>query len=916
MKHLLILATISGTLLCAQGEDIAYLTNNGDDGFAVVNDANHPYGTLRAAVDAVRSGGGTVSVAPGTYELTSTDGVENSPSCFVLDCAVKIVGSTGNPEDVVFKRAANIPCARVFRLCHADAELQSLTVSDGYFKNIAANGANVLVESAGGLVQNCIIANGRGSDSSGEGYGGGNIYLAAGRCSGCVISGGTFGNIRPYGTNVRATGDAVVENCLITGGHDVYHLGNFSGGAVCLGGDAKLINCSVVSNHNYRLGGVVVMSDTAKVVNCVIYGNTVDNEMDNVDNSVDRYDNRVCNGHLSVFTSCATDVDVKTYGQLNETCMSIDETAFVNAEDANWRLSDLSDCRDSGSDYSVAGGVSTVDLDGAARVQGIVDIGCYEHAGEFFVRAEASSYLGLLGESDTITFSVTPYCSTAPVSYEWRFGDGTTQQTTASEIEHQYRTIGRYTVSVVATSGSDTMTFTLADPVVISGLKCSYAVSDAKLIVGDPFIFTMTETTADDEVTYTWTFGDGTTLTTTETEISHAYTQVGSYTVQVSAWSQTTGTYDYAFPDPIEVIQKDLYVSAQSKNPMPPYSSWETAALKPNDAIEAAAKGCIIHIEPGNYAMAGITTRVNKPIVLQGEGEKPADTSLNSYTSNSGSRNMEVSSEGALVRNLQLYGGFCGSSPGGGNLLLTGGTVSNCVLSSGRARNHPVSAGGAYVSGGLLTHCVITNSFNGNREQGIILKQVGGRVSNCLLTCNKFEWDSTRNATSLCYIDGGVIDNCTIAKCWIMYNTPDAQTAGMYKTTDQAFNVTANGRAVNNAIADIRYCGWSIEKNAVAAYDEKTPQRWAGTAASFVKCVTDDAAPVNATCSVGTTATMFQDYANGDLTPGPALKNKGGEVGGYAFPSVDLAGLPRLNHAVDVGCYEKQPVRGMNVIFR
>ena len=110
-----------------------------------------------------------VSVAPGTYELTSTDGVENSPSCFVLDCAVKIVGSTGNPEDVVFKRGANIPCARVFRLCHADAELQSLTIADGYFKNIAANGANVLVESAGGLVQNCIIANGRGSDSSGEG---------------------------------------------------------------------------------------------------------------------------------------------------------------------------------------------------------------------------------------------------------------------------------------------------------------------------------------------------------------------------------------------------------------------------------------------------------------------------------------------------------------------------------------------------------------------------------------------------------------------------------------------------------------------------------------------------------------------------------------------------------------------------
>ena len=122
--------------------------------------------------------------------------------------------------------------------------------------------------------------------------------------------------------------------------------------------------------------------------------------------------------------------------------------------------------------------------------------------------------------------------------------------------------------------------------------------------------------------------------------------------------------------------------------------------------------------------------------------------------------------------------------------------------------------------------------------------------------------------------------------------------------------------AYNLAIADINYVGYSSEAGAVVDYPSLTPQRWAGTAENFVKCVTDDAVPINATCSVGTTATMFQDYANGDLTPGPALKNKGGEVEGYAVPSVDLAGLPRLNRAIDVGCYEKQPVRGMNVIFR
>ena len=47
-----------------------------------------------------------------------------------------------------------------------------------------------------------------------------------------------------------------------------------------------------------------------------------------------------------------------------------------------------------------------------------------------------------------------------------------------------------------------------------------------------------------------------------------------------------------------------------------------------------------------------------------------------------------------------------------------------------------------------------------------------------------------------------------------------------------------------------------------------------------------------------------------------ALGDEGGAVEGYAFPSVDLAGLPRLNRAIDVGCYEKQPVAGMKIRVR
>lgn len=91
------------------------------------------------------------------------------------------------------------------------------------------------------------------------------------------------------------------------------------------------------------------------------------------------------------------------------------------------------------------------------------------------------------------------------------------------------------------------------------------------------------------------------------------------------------------------------------------------------------------------------------------------------------------------------------------------------------------------------------------------------------------------------------------------------------------------------------------------------------TAANFVNCATDDAAPINATCVVGTLAkgSLFEDYANGNLMAGPAVKNKGAAIDGIAFPSADLAGMPRIHgNSIDIGCFERQAMCGMTILFR
>lgn len=54
---------------------------------------------------------------------------------------------------------------------------------------------------------------------------------------------------------------------------------------------------------------------------------------------------------------------------------------------------------------------------------------------------------------------------------------------------------------------------------------------------------------------------------------------------------------------------------------------------------------------------------------------------------------------------------------------------------------------------------------------------------------------------------------------------------------------------------------------------------------------------------VGTAASFFKDYANGDYTPAGPLVNKGANYEGMA--SVDLAGNRRLvGNRIDIGCYE------------
>ena len=907
--------------LCATADNIAYLATTGNDGTAALNDNGHPFQTLQAAIVALGTDGGTVSVASGTYAFTTAvapDELQGSvytagASCIRVTTPVEIVGATGNPADVIFTRDSAAGSARVFMLDHADAKLQFVTVQNGYFNDGIRNGGNVLIGYSGGTVEDCILKDGNAGNANNTNIGGGNIALMAGRCSRCVITGGKLSHYRPIGMNVMAAGSSVVENCIITGGvSSSTHEAAADEGAVALKDSAKLVNCTVVNNFANRFSGVNILSSSARAINCIIYGNTVRYETDARNNANDGWANGVSknNSNLSCYVNCGTDLNTSLYSQLNATCFTVSAGDFVDAANGNWTPHLNAVTRDAGSDYATSGAISTTDLAGNTRVAGSsVDVGCYELQPAFHLNATVDATTFVVNANDTAHFTAVPGDASGTVTYVWNFGDGSTLTTNATDVTHRYTTPGSYSVSVTATCDAGSATYEFENPILVLAFSVDFSRSADVAIAGNSVTF-FADTESAVPVAYVWTFGDGATLETSATEVSHTYAAPGQYEVSAIANGGTAGVLSFTFESPLLVFPSDIYVKQTGSTPAFPFATWATAANSLDAVWKYLVDGMTLHVGAGTYQTKDWQPVVSNAVTVIGEGTTPNDVIFHNGWANfnNGTRNLVMRNADALVANLTLMGGWANYAAGG-NLLLESGTVSNCVLTTGGSNSSGGSGGAAYVSGGLLTHCVITNAYLGNRGNGITVYLKNGRVSNCLITKNRRSWSGSRNAFSLFYAEGGVVDNCTFADCWICKNNPNNKLQ-MGTASDKGVNIGANARAYNLVIADIR---WDIVPADGEDRDELlktvgTPDRWAGTAASFMNCATDDDVAINGSCILGTTATFFADYAAGDLTPkmGGGIFNKGMalEVG---IPSVDLAGQPRLSGSfVDIGCFECQ----------
>jgi len=222
------------------------------------------------------------------------------------------------------------------------------------------------------------------------------------------------------------------------------------------------------------------------------------------------------------------------------------------------------------------------------------------------------------------------------------------------------------------------------------------------------------------------------------------------------------------------VLQVTIHcVAASGTAPLPPYSSWTTAATNIQDAINVGQPGDIILVTNGTYAFGGIampgglTNRValtNAVIVQSVNG--PWVTTIYGAGATNGSKAVRCAwlTNGAslvgftLAAGATLAGGNNTTSGGGAWCASSNSMIANCVISSNTAYQY---GGGVYQ--GTVVNCLI--SSNGPSAAG------GASYHSVLINCTVVS-----NATV------GAVGPLAMTNCILYYNA-----GGNYTASGSAF---------------------------------------------------------------------------------------------------------------------------------
>jgi hypothetical protein len=273
-----------------------------------------------------------------------------------------------------------------------------------------------------------------------------------------------------------------------------------------------------------------------------------------------------------------------------------------------------------------------------------------------------------------------------------------------------------------------------------------------------------------------WDFGDSTVLSN-QLYASHAWTNGGDFPVVLTAYNQDNPGGISATATVHVVGQPIHYVSLDSTNPVPPFTSWDTAATNIQSAVEAAtAPGESVLVSNGVYFVgsryAGTTT-TNRVAILQqirvSSVNGPLVTAIQGQRASAGGGlgsdavRCVYLTNGAVLDGFTLTNGATTSFDYGGGVYCqtASSTVTNCIISA----NYAYNGAGAY--NGNFNNC----TFQGNSAYS----SGGACYLSTLNLCTLYDNGANNNA-------GGAV-NSTLNLCTLSHNSAINYGGGMASST-------------------------------------------------------------------------------------------------------------------------------------
>ena len=375
-----------------------------------------------------------------------------------------------------------------------------------------------------------------------------------------------------------------------------------------------------------------------------------------------------------------------------------------------------------------------------------------DEAGETGVIAAAPVFADAEGGDWRLT-----YCSCVDAGADMPWMAGATDLDGAARIAGEHVDIGCY--EFVAT-----------------GLACSFNVTtDGVLDEAQATFAGSVIGAAPEAVTFSWTIVDSAGNKTERSglglkDFTLPLTK-GAYTVTLAV-TDGVNSVSVTRTDAVRVFASNLYVSPTGANTLP-YGDFATAATNLLDALAFAADGSTVHLSDGIHRVSDKIV-LTKAITLTHEGDREACI----VTGNTGGSLVVLDNAEAHLEGLDL----CGQYPRlvfnatldqrpvsaydttHGVQIVSGGSVSNCVVESCRTMDH---GAGVYMSAGTVVDTVIRGNYaystGGGGASGAGIFMDGGLVDRCIITNNLASYGSGALGGGAYVKGGGTLRNTLVA---------------------------------------------------------------------------------------------------------------------------------------------------------